>query len=120
MHAGAERSPLPVAWDTSWDGRSALALPGGGWLRLEGATGFETPLRVHARQGGEKIRLPGRDHRHALKHVLQTLAVPPWDRERLPLLSSADGALLAAGDRVLSADLADWLQAHDAHLAWTP
>ena len=62
--------------------------------------------------------LPGRGHSHALKHVLQDAGVPPWQRERLPLLSDADGELLAAGDAILSARMAAWLHARGAHLQW--
>jgi tRNA(Ile)-lysidine synthase len=97
-----------------------LALPGGGALRLEGADAFDAPVRVRARQGGERIALPGRDHHHALKHVLQDLGVPPWERERLPLLEGAQGDVLAAGDRAVAAPLQAWLEARGARLAWTP
>jgi len=118
LHAGPRLDPLPPAWRVAWDGRAPLALPGGGALRLEGADGFETPLFARARQGGERIRLPGRAHSHALKHVLQDLGVPPWRRERLPLLSDADGRVQAAGDLVASAALDAWLRARGARLAW--
>ena len=69
-------------------------------------------------QGGERILLPRRTHSHALKHVLQDQGVPPWQRTHLPLLSSADGELLAAGDAILSASLAEWLAAREARLHW--
>src|SRR5690606_42002538 len=118
LHAGRQREPLPRDWRTTWDARTPLALPGGGVLRLEGAV-FEHPVTVHARQGGERITLPGRRHSHALKHVLQERAVPPWERAQLPLLSDAEGAVLAAGDRIVSAALAAWLEARGARLAWT-
>jgi tRNA(Ile)-lysidine synthase len=120
LHAGPVRTPLPDDWEAWWDGCAPLALPGGGVLRLEGAGGFDTPLRVRARRGGERMVLPGRSHHHALKHVLQALGVPPWERERLPLLEGGDGKLLAAGDRAMSAALHAWLEARGARLAWTP
>ena len=119
LHAGPQREPLSRAWKAQWDGRSPLALPGGGQLQLEGSDGFDRPLRVHARQGGERITLPGRAHSHALKHVLQDLGVPPWVREHLPLLSDADGVLLAAGDLAWSAAFDAWLRAHGSRLAWS-
>jgi tRNA(Ile)-lysidine synthase len=120
LHAGRQQQALPEGWETEWDGRAPLALPGGGQLALEGATGgFDHALRVHARRGGERIALPRRDHTHALKHVLQDLGVPPWLRARMPLLSDADGALLAAGDVAYSAALDCWLRDRGARLVWS-
>ena len=118
LHADVARPPLPQEWQVEWDGRAPLALPGGDVLMLEGATGFDTPLRVHARQGGERLVRPGRSHSHALKHVLQELGVPPWERERLPLLGDPDGELLAAGDLVHSARFDAWLRERGARLTW--
>jgi tRNA(Ile)-lysidine synthase len=119
LHADRQRPALPVGWQCAWDGTAMLALPHGGTLQLEGAPGFDSALLVHARRGGERIALPGRSHTHALKHALQDAGLPPWQRERLPLLSSDDGELLAAGDRILSAGFAQWLQARGASLRWS-
>lgn len=118
VHAQRIREPLLSTWSANWNGAMPFALPTGDTLSLRGATGFEHPVRVHARQGGERIVLPRRTHSHALKHVLQDQGMPPWHRTRLPLLSSAQGELLAAGDAILSATLADWLAARDARLHW--
>ena len=117
LHAGRIREPLPADWSQPWDGRSALVLPTGDRLELTGADGFDAPLRVHARHGGERVLLPGRMHHHALRHVLQERHVAPWLRARMPLLSESD-ELLAAGDAILSARMAAWLQARDARLRW--
>lgn len=118
LQAGPHREPMSPKWRASWDGRRPLALPGGSQLHLEGADGFAAPLVVHARQGGERIALPGRGHSHALKNVLQDRGVPPWIREQLPLLCDADGAVQAAGDRVYSAAFDAWLRAQGARLHW--
>ena len=79
---------------------------------------FDSPLVVHARRGGERITLPGRDHSHTLKHLLQDLDVPPWVRERLPLLSSSTGELLGVGDIAYSAAFEAWLQRHNLCIQW--
>jgi tRNA(Ile)-lysidine synthase len=118
LHAGRGGAALPAAWRADWDGRTPLPLPGGGTLQLIGADGFAHSMAVVARQGGERITLAGRSHSHALKHVLQDLHVPPWRRERIPLLVDADGEVLAAGDIVASGAFTAWLDAHGARLAW--
>ncbi|KAF1690384.1 tRNA lysidine(34) synthetase TilS [Pseudoxanthomonas koreensis] len=125
LPADHQRDPLPAQWQAGWDGRAPLLLPDGGRLHLhDGAggavAGFDMPLRVHARRGGERIVLPGRSHSHALKQVLQERGVPPWRRAHLPLLSAADGRLLAAGDVARTVALDDWLRARGWQLAWAP
>ena len=117
LHAQVIRAPLPADWSQYWDGSTALALPSGDSLELLGAERFDAPLRAHARHGGERIRLPDRTHRHALKQVLQDRGIPPWQRARLPLLSDGE-ELLAAGDAILSARLDAWLRARGARLHW--
>jgi tRNA(Ile)-lysidine synthase len=119
LHAGRPAPRLPTDWEADWDGRAPMPVPAGGTLALVGCDGFDTPLRIHQRRGGERLRLPGRVHSHALKHLLQDAGIPPWQRDRLPLLSSPDGTLLAAGDALLSADFAAWLDARGARLRWS-
>lgn len=118
LHAGRQREALSPDWQTHWRGEEPLPLPGGGSLELEGADAFTKPLRVSARLGGERIVLPGRDHSHELKKILQELGVPPWERRRLPLLWDTSDRLLAAGDLVYSADFDAWLRRSGAMLRW--
>jgi tRNA(Ile)-lysidine synthase len=143
LHAGHEREALPQEWSSEWSMDAPLLLPTGDRLELDMARRsdvgrepspfrqpaqepatrvaptFDTHVRVHARAGGERILLPGRTHSHALKHVLQQLGVPPWERRRLPLLSDAAGNLLAAGDLAYSAAFDAWLREHGVRLIWS-
>ncbi|MBW8824499.1 MAG: tRNA lysidine(34) synthetase TilS [Xanthomonadales bacterium] len=116
LHAEPLHPPLAADFRVEWNGRQPLPLPDGTRLELLGTPAFDHPVRVQARRGGERIRLPGRDHSHSLKHALQQADVPPWLRERLPLLIEGD-EVLAAGD-LLSARLRDWLQERHATLHW--
>ena len=118
LHADWIQPPLPGDWHARWDGKAPLQLPTGDSLRLEPATGFDRVVSVHARRGGERIRLPGRSHSHALKHVLQERGVPPWERERLPLLVDEAGDVLAAGDAIHSAAFAQWLRDSGTRPIW--
>ena len=118
LHAQRRRERLPAGWSVEWDGRAPLGLPGGDLLRLQGAPSLPSPLRAFARQGGERIALPGRAHSHTLKNVLQELGIPPWEREVLPLLSNGVGELVAVADLAYSASFDAWLRESDARLLW--
>lgn len=120
LHAGWPQPPLPEGFNATWDGTAGLALPGGDRLQLSPARAFDAPLAVRARAGGERLVLPGRTHSSELKHVLQDLGVPPWQRARLPLLFAPDGELLAAGDVALSGRLQAWLGSHGVRLELRP
>jgi len=119
LHAQYARPPLPGDFSCQWHPHTPLRLPDGGQLELICAQSIPADLvwQVHARRGGERIVLPGRQHSHSLKHVLQQQAIPPWIRPHVPLVSASDGTLLAAGD-IHSAAFADWLKRHQARLRW--
>ncbi len=54
-------------------------------------------LQVRFRQGGEKLIPAGKKHRVSLKKYLQSQGVPPWLRDRIPLVYSED-RLVAVAD----------------------
>ncbi|MGH8476392.1 MAG: tRNA lysidine(34) synthetase TilS [Methylococcales bacterium] len=57
----------------------------------------EIPLievMVRFRQGGESFRLPGSRGSRSLKNIFQEFSVPPWERDRIPLIYF-DGTLQA-------------------------
>lgn len=60
-------------------------------------------VEVRFRSGGEKIALPGRQGRHALKKLYQEAGIPPWERAIMPLIY-LDGKLAAVGDLWISAE----------------
>lgn len=120
LHAGAMQGEMPDGWTETWDGREPLTLPNGGELSLEGVSALPSPAAVTTRRGGERITLPGRSHSHSLKHLLQDLDVPPWQRDGLPLLKNTEGAVLAVADLAYAKDFAAWLDLHGARLRWLP
>ena len=78
-------------------------VPGVGLLGLECAAGgglslaAGEQLEVAWRQGGERCKPQGRGGSNSLKKLLQEWTVPPWWRNRVPLLY-LEGELLAVGD----------------------
>ncbi|MFO1433437.1 MAG: tRNA lysidine(34) synthetase TilS [Candidatus Competibacteraceae bacterium] len=71
-----------------------LPIPGIGQLQLKRIQGqgiqlsalIGRSLTVRFRQGGERFRPVGRSHSQELKKLLQEADIPPWERDRLPLL----------------------------------
>lgn len=58
---------------------------------------FEQGLRLSFRQGGESIQLAGHAHHKSLKHLYQEWMVPPWERDRIPLLFVGDELVAVVG-----------------------
>lgn len=96
-------APLPAvaATDTPWHPPQALSISGMGTLRAHPAVGqglrADRDYRVRNRRGGERCKPSGRAHSQTLKKLLQEAGIPPWLRDRLPLLYCED-ELAAVGD----------------------
>lgn len=95
-------APRTGAWQ---GGRFAL---GEGWGELERVaadTGLpEGEVEIRLRAGGERLRLPGRQHHHSVRKLFQEAGVLPWMRDALPFIH-VNGELAAVGDLWLNADL---------------
>jgi len=74
-------------------GEVSLASDMGVGLRL----GRDDKLSVRFRQGGERCKPQGRQHSQTLKKLLQEYEVPPWVRDRTPLIYVND-QFAAVGD----------------------
>jgi len=88
-------SDPPAEFQRAWDGRRAWPLPElGGTLRFARRQGAglacarvpDAGLELRLRQGGEKLRLQAKGSTRSLKNLLQEARLPPWQRERLPLI----------------------------------
>ena len=97
--------PMPFA-PMPWRGEPRLPLPAlGGELRFRRARGRGIAaalvdgrkLSVRLRVGGERLRPDARRPRRSLKNLFQEAGVPPWHRERLPLLFCGDELVWAPG-----------------------
>lgn len=55
------------------------------------------PVTVRVRQGGESLRPHARRPRRSLKNLLQEARLPPWLRDRLPLLFCGDALVYVPG-----------------------
>lgn len=96
--------PLPqfdLAQVWLWDLATPLHVNGVGTLqaRRNLATGLRAEacavgVRVAFRSGGERIQPAGQEHHRSLKNLFQAAGVPPWQRDRVPLIFI--GQVLAA------------------------
>ena len=91
--------PAPEGLVLEWDGRTDLRLPPGcGVLHAVKPAMAELPLRVVFAQGGERLKPVGSRFTRTLRNLFQEEAIPPWVRERMPLVE-LDGELAAVADR---------------------
>jgi tRNA(Ile)-lysidine synthase len=96
-----------------WQGERRLVIPAlGGELRSrrsrgQGIDARHLPLQVRLRSGGERLQPDARRPRRTLKNLFQEAGVPPWQRERLPLLFSGETLVWAPGLGVDAAYQAD-------------
>ncbi len=93
-------SPLPL-----FDGNTRLRAEPGTGNGLSAAGIRDRRVTVRRRQGGEQLLLPGRGHHHPLKKYLNERGVPPWWRERLPLVY-VDDEIAAVANLVVCAPFA--------------
>ena len=89
-----------------WEGESRLCMPElGGTLSMTRCRGSGISLvklaaaavTVRVRQGGERLRVHAQRPRRSLKNLLQEARVPPWLRDRLPLLFCGDALVYVPG-----------------------
>ena len=82
-----------------WHGEKELVIDElGGTIRfaLREGTGInlnkltQSPVTIRFRQGGERLRPDCKRPRRSLKNLLREASLPPWEREALPLIYSAE------------------------------
>lgn len=95
LYAGPPQLSHDVGERFDWDMKQPLVVPGlessltgqlkpGQGLKADMLT--RNGVSVRFRRGGETCRPAGRGHRHQLKKLFQEWGVPPWQRDRVPLL----------------------------------
>ena len=72
-------------------------------------------LTISFRKGGERFRRTVNGQSHTLKHWFQEQGIPPWERDRMPLIFWGD-ELIQAGNHVLSDVLSDILSDVVSHV----
>ncbi len=106
VHFELARAAPGAALCETWSGESALPLVDlGGVLRFKPEEGRglsvgrlrAAPVTVRTRRGGERLRPDCRRPRRTLKNLLQERGVPPWRRERLPLLYCGEDLVSVPG-----------------------
>lgn len=100
------RAAKPVTFEPlRWDGKPRVALPQlGGELRFREVRGagfdaskLKQELMIRLRSGGARLQPDPRRPRRTLKNLFQEAGIPPWERERLPLLYCGPELVWAPG-----------------------
>jgi tRNA(Ile)-lysidine synthase len=106
LYVTRELRALPAGYEKRWRGEREIALPElGGTLMFERTRGDGVslarvrghPLLVRVRRGGERLRPDCRRPTRTLRNLLQEARIPPWERDRLPLLFCGKDLVWAAG-----------------------
>jgi tRNA(Ile)-lysidine synthase len=121
--------PLPPAAcgaALAWDMDRALTLPCGTLRAVPGkgeglraADCERLAVSVRFRQGGERCQLAVGSRTRTLKQLLQEHGVPPWLRERIPLIYLGE-ALAAVADRWTCQPFAATGDERAVRLVWEP
>lgn len=113
LHAMAPLQKIAAGWCVPFDGNPVQLPAALGVLSLggEALTTEETIWQVRFRRGGERIQLPDETFHRSMRDLYQQYEIPPWQRDRLPIVTDSNGELLSVGERWLSktAD-ATWTQ----------
>lgn len=125
LHASLPVESLLPDWHARWNG-APLCLPAKiGVLALhdtatdttaQGAA-FDPTLQIRFRRGGEHIKPDGNPHTRELRDLLQQASIPPWQRDRIPLIFHGD-ELIAVGDLWISAAGKSLLDARGVRIKW--
>lgn len=108
----------------AWDGGKTVKLPMlGGVLELNKCRGDgiaadvlrHGSLSLRLRRGGESLRLAPEGPRRTLRNLLQEAGLPPWQRDRLPLLYAGNTLLAVPGIGVDAA-----FRAGSGRTGWLP
>ncbi|HUJ85487.1 MAG TPA: tRNA lysidine(34) synthetase TilS [Burkholderiales bacterium] len=89
-----------------WTGQRRIALPSlGGEMRFERVRGAgvalaklrDRPVQLRLRRGGERLQPDSRRPRRTLKNLFQEAGLPPWQRDRVPLLFCGEDLVWVPG-----------------------
>jgi tRNA(Ile)-lysidine synthase len=106
LHAVPKLAALRPGYARRWRGEKKLLLPElGGVLAMDRGRGAGIsvarlrgrPVTIRVRRGGERLQPDAGRPRRSLKNLFQEARVPPWQRERLPLIFCGDELVWATG-----------------------
>jgi tRNA(Ile)-lysidine synthase len=125
LYAMPALAPMPADWRGDWRAPS-LQLPDGGqleWRQRDGtarAARVDAPaLTVRYRCGGERLKPADTTHTRELRLLLQEAGIPPWQRDRIPLIHQ-NAQMIAVGDLILSQAGRELCDRLHARIVWSP
>jgi len=121
------RCAVLVDMSLAWCGEESLRLEGLGTLEFHAATGSGINLEklagskvaIRLRRGGERFKPDCARPTRNLKSLLQESGVPPWQRERLPLVYCGE-VLIAVPDVGIACDWQARTGETGVRLDWNP
>nr|WP_232470416.1 tRNA lysidine(34) synthetase TilS [Methylococcus sp. BF19-07] len=117
-----------ASWTAAWSGETPLTLAGNGGLdaALRPGPGIDPDkwrsgcITVRYRRAGDRLEPAGRKGHHELKKLFQEAGLPPWLRDRQPIVC-IDGRIAAiGGSRWLASEFAGCPEGVNIVVRWTP
>jgi tRNA(Ile)-lysidine synthase len=98
----AQTKDFDLQQQLKWPMHGPITLADNSVLHCQKVTGHGLrvdtgPVEIRYRQGGERCKPSDRAHSNSLKKLLQEFALPPWLRDRVPLLY-VNNTLVAVAD----------------------
>jgi tRNA(Ile)-lysidine synthase len=123
VYVEPEKLSLPIS--LCWQGEDSLMMPDGSALIFERTLGQGLAierlgghkLRIVSRSGGERFKPDAARPSRTLKYLLQEANMPPWQRERLPLVY-LDDALAVVPNVGVSCQMQAGPSEHGLVITW--
>ena len=117
MRAPRTLTMAPRAIDVAARSIVEVPLPNESQLVFRNNSDVAMTFTVSGREGGEKIRLPNRDHHSSVKNLLNQ-QTPPWLRMQMPVVKDANDAVWVVGDALFGEEYRFWQEQTGSSIEW--
>jgi tRNA(Ile)-lysidine synthase len=128
LHLLPPSADFDASWTAAWSGETPLTLAGNGSLHaaLCPGPGIDPDkwrsgrITVRYRRAGDRLEPAGRRGHHELKKLFQEAGLPPWLRDRQPIVCIDGRIASVGGSQWLASEFAGAPERLNIVVHWTP